>query len=547
MAKLFFASLVTLSLLTAMLAGVVIAAFTFVGAIDLGPALALVFVINAVIFLISPWLTDLMLRWINKVRYLDDAELKARYPHVHAIIHDVGRQYRFKAPHVGIIPDRNPTAFTYGLLRSNARIVLTDGIFEFLNEEETRAVVAHELGHIVHRDFLVMTAAGMLVQMLYVIYAALTRSSGNSRNKGAAVAVGIAAYVMYVLGTYILLYLSRTREYLADSFSAERVEARHLANALVKIAYGIATVGEPETAGAEEGPSRQLLASTRHLGVMDFKGARHLGHVVEAAKLRPEATAEAMLFDIYNPWAKLVELASTHPLTGKRIRALADIARAKHQKFEEIDVAAAARRAKVDPAALRRKFVRELGILALPYAAIVLTLLAAAAAGSALLAVLAIPVGIAVWLVLIPVVYPFTTPAQSNVVALMGDVAASPVVGRPVRLEGEVIGRADAGSVIGEDTIFADPTGRIMVDFRSQLGPLGDMWTGWRRIKGHIGQKGEVTGWFRRTMGGYVIMNELKTSAGALKAYPHIAAIVGPLVVVAIVALIGALVAATSG
>ena len=83
---------------------------------------------------------------------------------------------------------------------------------------------------------------------------------------------------MYLLGIYILLYLSRTREYLADSFSAERVEARHLANALVKIAYGIAEATDTRARRAS------FSHRTRHLGVMDFKGARQLGLVVEAAQ-----------------------------------------------------------------------------------------------------------------------------------------------------------------------------------------------------------------------------------------------------------------------
>ncbi len=516
MGKLFFASLVTLSLLTAMLAGVVIAAFVAMGSLDLAPALTLVLIINTLIFVLSPWLTDLMLRWVNKVTYLDDATLKERHPHVHAIIHDVAKQYGFKAPSVGIIPDRNPTAFTYGLFRSNARIVLTDGVFEFLNEEETRAVVAHELGHIVHMDFLVMTVAGTLVQMLYVIYSALTRNSGSSRKKEGAAAVGLVAYVMYIIGTYLLLYLSRTREYLADSFAAERVEARHLANALVKIAYGIA-----EAADTEE--TRELLASTRHMGVMDFKGARHLGLVVESSKGRPEATAEAMLFDIYNPWAKLVELNSTHPLTGKRIQALAGIAKAKGQAFPDIDVEAAAKRAKVDPSALWTKFWREVGVVVLPVAVAAIVGLWGITSGTPELALFAIPAGILAWLAFIPVTYPSYAPADETVVSLMGDVAASPVIGRPVRLQGEVIGRADAGSIVGEDTIFADGTGRMTVDFRSQLGPLGDAWTGWQRIKPHIGQKGQVTGWFRRSMGGVVIMKELDTPAGRIRAYPYFA------------------------
>ncbi|WP_296204590.1 zinc metalloprotease HtpX [uncultured Hyphomicrobium sp.] len=535
MAKLYFASFVTLSLLTAMVAGIVIAALVAAGSLDVGAALVMVLIVNTVIFFISPWLTDLMLKWINKVAWLDDSDLKVRYPHVHRIVHDVAREYRFTAPSVGIIPDRNPTAFTYGIFRPGARIVLTDGIFEFLNEEETRAVVAHELGHIVNRDFLVMTVAGTLVQMLYVIYSSLTKTKsggGDSKGKNALAAIGIASYVMYLLGTYILLYLSRTREYLADSFAAERVEARHLANALVKIAYGIA-----EATDSDE--TRQLLASTRHMGVMDFKGASHLGLVVEAAKTQPNATARAMLFDIYNPWAKLIELSSTHPLTGKRIQALAAIARDKRQPFQDIDVEAAARAANVNRPALWRKFLRELALPILPVLTLIGLVGTGIASGVPIIALMAVPAMLLVWAALIPITYPFTQPTDTDVVALMGDVAASPMVGRPVRLQGQVIGRANAGSVIGEDTIFADTTGRTTIDFRSLWGPIGDMWTGWRRIKPHIGANGEVTGWFRRGMGGYIIMSELKTSAGRLKAYPYLVGVIVPLVVYTVLALIG--------
>lgn len=535
MAKLYFASLVTLSLLTAMVAGVVIAALVAMGSLDVGMALVMVLIINSVIFFISPWLTDLMLKWINKIAWIDESDLKVRYPHVHRIVNDVAREYRFKAPSVGIIPDRNPTAFTYGIFRPGARIVLTDGIFEFLNEEETRAVVAHELGHIVNRDFLVMTVAGTLVQMLYVIYSSLTRTKsggGDSKGKNQLFIIGIAAYVMYLLGTYILLYLSRTREYLADSFAAERVEARHLANALVKIAYGIAEATDSDQ-------TRELLASTRHMGVMDFKGASQLGLVVEAAKKRPDATARAMLFDIYNPWAKLIELTSTHPLTGKRIQALAAIARNKRQQFQDIDVEAAARAANVNPAALWRKFLRELALPILPTLTLIILVGVGIATGVASIALMAVPAMLLVWAALIPITYPFTQPVDTDVVELMGDVAASPMVGRPVRLQGEVIGRANAGSIIGEDTIFADASGRTTLDFRSLWGSIGDLWAGWRRVKPHIGAKGEATGWFRRSMGGYIIMSELKTTAGRLKAYPYLAGVIVPLVVYTVLALIG--------
>ena len=120
-------------------------------------------------------------------------------------------------PRIGFIPDRNPTAFTYGLLRSNARIVVTQGIFEFLSEDEQRAVVAHELGHIVNRDFILMTMAGMLVQILYQVYAALARSSGGSSDKkGKGAMIGLAA-------TYRLARGERTRVRVSDP-AASRIQ-----------------------------------------------------------------------------------------------------------------------------------------------------------------------------------------------------------------------------------------------------------------------------------------------------------------------------------
>jgi Zn-dependent protease with chaperone function len=225
--------------LIGMVVGVVLAGMVALGEVNLTVATVLTVIINLVIWLISPWLSDVTLRWFNSLEFLDDATVKTRYPGVHALIHQVANEYRFTAPKIGFIPDRNPTAFTYGLLRSNARIVVTQSIFEFLNEEEQRAVVAHELGHIVNRDFILMTMAGMLVQILYQVYAAFSRSRSSGSKKNAGPLIGLAALICYYIGIYLLLYLSRTREYLADTFSANRVEPKALASALVKIAYGI--------------------------------------------------------------------------------------------------------------------------------------------------------------------------------------------------------------------------------------------------------------------------------------------------------------------
>jgi Zn-dependent protease with chaperone function len=518
LARLFFASLITFGLLIGMVVGLVLAAMVASGTVNLTVAIVLTVVINLVIWLISPWLSDLTLRWFNQLEFLDDGAVKQRYPGIHQLIHQVAGDYRFKAPRIGFIPDRNPTAFTYGLLRSNARIVITQGIFEFLSEEEQRAVVGHELGHIVNRDFILMTMAGMLVQILYQVYAALARSrTSSSDRKGYGALVGLAALICYYVGIYLLLYLSRTREYLADAFSAERVEARHLANALVKIAYGIVAVEDTEA-------TQSLLRSTRHLGVVDVKNARYAGLLAESAA-KPDAAAEAMLFDTYNPWAAWVQLNSTHPLTGRRIMHLEQIAHEKGQAFADYDIEAAAKRVQLSRGRLWRKFLGELLLLVAP----LLLGLLVGIAGAWQLAPAAIAVGV---LATLPLRYPLGTPQPATVMALMGDPAASPVRGQKVRLDGKAIGRVSPGFIAGEDVIFQDKTGLMAVDFRSMLGFLGNLFAGWKRVPKHLNEPGEATGWFRRSKGGYLILRELKTTAGSLRAKPFFWQVVLCLIVI---------------
>lgn len=132
-----------------------------------------------------------------------------------------------------------------------------------------------------------------------------------------------------------------------------------------------------------------------------------------------------------------------------------------------------------------------------------------------------VPAGIAAGILLtLPLRYPFRAPAGTTVMALMSDPGASPVRGQSVRLDGKPIGRVQAGFIAGEDFIFQDKTGLMAVDFRSMLGLLGNLFAGWKRVPKHFDQQGEVTGWFKRGMGGYLVQRELKTAAGTLRARP---------------------------
>jgi hypothetical protein len=168
----------------------------------------------------------------------------------------------------------------------------------------------------------------------------------------------------------------------------------------VKIAYGIVAVEDTEA-------TQSLLRSARqHLGVIDVKNARYTGLLAESAASNPGSAAEAMLFDSYNPWAALVQLNSTHPLTGRRVAHLGEIAKEKRQAFADYDVEAAAARVHLDRGKLWGQFLGELLLLIAP----LLFGLAATLLGAWQLAPAAIALGV---LATLPLRYPFGTPPLS--------------------------------------------------------------------------------------------------------------------------------------
>jgi hypothetical protein len=79
--RLVFASLITFGLLTGMVAGVIRAAMVSSGDVNLGLAINLTIAINLAIWLISPRLSDVTLRWFNKLIFLDDADPASGWAH----------------------------------------------------------------------------------------------------------------------------------------------------------------------------------------------------------------------------------------------------------------------------------------------------------------------------------------------------------------------------------------------------------------------------------------------------------------------------------
>jgi Zn-dependent protease with chaperone function len=462
--------------------------------LGLDVAVLLATIVIAAQYLFSPLLLDLFLRWMQSMEWVDRDTLP---PHLVAFLDKLCRARKIPFPRVGIIDDGNPNAFTYGHYPANARLVMTGGLMEILDEEELEAVVAHEVGHIAHWDFVVMTLAALVPVLLFWIYRVL--GGGEGRKSRAPVQVVVLVYLMYVVSEYLILFLSRAREYYADRFSgASTRKPNALANALVKIAYGLAAA-TPEDAEAK---GRSGLRAVAALGIFDPRAALSLA----AASAGPAGVAQkdivgAMQWDLWNPWASVYELGSTHPLPAKRILALGRLA-------ERIGQAPSIRFDASQPESYWDEFVFDLMItalpLALPFAALGLMLPTMALWGGlgplwGLHAIGIALVGFGVG-ALVRTVWSYRADGfpPSTVTKLLQTVKVSGVRSVPARLQGTIIGRGIPGLIYSEDLVLRDPSGFIFLDYRQPF-RLMELWFGLARAGDLIGCDVTATGWYRRS------------------------------------------------
>ncbi len=115
-------------------------------------------------------------------------------------------------------------AFASGWNADNSLIALTTALIEKLNRDELKAVMAHELSHIRHGDIRLTLCVGILSNiMLLVANYAIFMFGRDNRNAGANAARVILLVLQVILPFFTIflqMYLSRSREYMADSGAA---------------------------------------------------------------------------------------------------------------------------------------------------------------------------------------------------------------------------------------------------------------------------------------------------------------------------------------
>lgn len=239
-------------------------------------------------------------------------------------------------PKIYIINDPAPNAFATGRSPERASVAVTAGLLARLNRDELQGVVAHEISHILHRDILFVTLAGVMLGsivllseiflrgMFYSSMGSRRRYSSGGKGGGQAQAVMMVIAILAAILAPIMAYLfyfalSRRREYLADAGAARLTRyPEGLASALEKIAND---------------PSPQLQVANKVTAPMY----------------------------IANPFKKkgqraLSNLSSTHPPIAERVKILRSMMHgAAFKDYSEAFAAVTHHKSVVPPAALTKE------------------------------------------------------------------------------------------------------------------------------------------------------------------------------------------------
>jgi heat shock protein HtpX len=172
-------------------------------------------------------------------------------------------------PKLYVVDDPAPNAFATGLSLENSHVAVTTGLLQQLPRYELRAVLAHEVAHVVNDDIRAVTVAvataGLVALLADVLIRAMWfgggrggrgRSSSNNQGGGGAAALiailGILAVILAPIAAQLIRFaVSRQREYLADATAADLLrDPQSMVNALRRLEADTTEIRQFEVATA---------------------------------------------------------------------------------------------------------------------------------------------------------------------------------------------------------------------------------------------------------------------------------------------------------
>ena len=191
---------------------------------------------------ISLLMSKQMAKWMMGVRIIDpnggDRDERLLVQMVHALSQKAGLS---KMPEVGIYDSPEVNAFATGPTRSNALVAVSRGLLSRMNEAEVEGVLGHEITHVANGDMVTMTlvqgVVNAFVMFLARVIAFAIANAGRDREErrggGSYFLIQFALEMVFmILGSMVVAWFSRYREFRADAGSAQIAGREKMISAL---------------------------------------------------------------------------------------------------------------------------------------------------------------------------------------------------------------------------------------------------------------------------------------------------------------------------
>jgi heat shock protein HtpX len=179
----------------------------------------------------------------------------AEAPGLHSMIERLCIQADLPKPRIAVADSDVPNACAMGRSQKNATVCATTAIMRTLSPAELEAVMAHELTHVKNRDVMIMTLASFFASVAAMMMQfGFFFGGGDSDDDGGLpfIVVLLASFVVYIVSFFLMLALSRYREFAADRGSALITGSPSaLASALVHISGAMEQVPTKDLREAE--------------------------------------------------------------------------------------------------------------------------------------------------------------------------------------------------------------------------------------------------------------------------------------------------------
>ncbi|HVV65316.1 MAG TPA: zinc metalloprotease HtpX [Rhizomicrobium sp.] len=261
-----------------------------------GVGMAAAFVFAAGTNLWVYWNSDRALLSMYGARPVD----RSSAPELVRLVGQLSEKAGLPPPRVYVAENDQPNAFATGRNPEHAAVCVTSGLLKRVSDEELAGVLAHELGHVKHRDTLTMTITATIAGAISMLANFAFFLGGGRRNNPLGLAgVLLVSLLAPLAAVLVQMAISRSREFDADRTGAE-ISGRPLwlASALARIDSAARRV---ENVDAEEHPAtaHMFIVNPLHGGGLSSLFASHPSTQERIARLEAMAAAAPRS----GPWA----------------------------------------------------------------------------------------------------------------------------------------------------------------------------------------------------------------------------------------------------